>query len=162
MEKVKYLNGTIDVALRLLAIMTTCKCKMSEDRITIYSYFAIHISDLRKDEKSAHPDIPFRYSYYTKSKEVIPSALNFLISRGLVNCDFSEKKISFFATEMGCALYEHIDGDYKEMLIKNINKVHDFLCSKSDLEIAKIVISKLHSWGSEFKNESILNGISYE
>ncbi len=162
MEKVKYLNGTIDVALRLLAIMSTCKCNMSEDRIAIYSYFAIHISDLRKSEKSAHPDIPYRYSGYLKSMEVIPSALNFLILRGLVNCDFSNNAITYFATEMGCALYEHIDGEYKKKLIKNINKVHCSLRSKNDLELKNMVSQNLHSWGSEFKYESILNDIIYE
>lgn len=162
MEKVKYLNGTIDVALRLLAILSTCKCKMSEDRIAIYSYFAIHISDLRTSEKSAHPDIPFRYTGYIKSKEVIPSALNFLIMHGLVNCDATDKGIAFFATEMGCALYEHIDGEYKKMLINNINKVHSFLNSMSDLQLTNIVSQNLHFWGSEFKNESILNNINYE
>lgn len=59
---------------------------MSEDRLAIYSYFAIHFSDMQKNEESVHPDIPYRYSGYTKSREVIPSSLSLLISRGLVKC----------------------------------------------------------------------------
>lgn len=162
MEKIKFLNGTLDVALRILAIMSTCKYNMSEDRIAIYSYFTIHLSDLQSSETSVHPDIPFRYSGYIKSKEVIPAALNFLISRGLVNCDYSNQKITYTATEMGCALYEQIDGDYKNILIKNINKVHSYLRSMSDLSLDNIITQKLHTWGSEFQHESILNDMVYE
>lgn len=52
MEKnIKLLNGTVDVALRLLAVLSTCKIHMSEDRLAIYSYFAIHFSDMQKMKK---------------------------------------------------------------------------------------------------------------
>lgn len=161
-RKVKLLNGTLDVALRLLAIMSTCETNMTEDRLAIYSYFVIHLSDLRTNEKSAHPDIPFRNNAYMKSREVIQNALYFLISRGLVDCNFTSKEIKYYATDMGCALYENVGGDYKRLLIKNIIKVHHSLKVMSDVQLSNIVSHNLHSWGSEFKYESILNDIVYE
>ena len=161
-RKVKLLNGTVDVALRLLAIMSTCRTKMSEDRISIYSYFAIHFSDLRSNETSAHPDIPFRNSGYMKSKEVIPDAINILMSRGLVDCDFSNKEITYYATETGCALYEQVEGEYKKLLVENIIKVHHSLQSMSDMQLSNIVSQNLQNWGSEFKYESILKDEVYE
>ena len=43
-KNIKLLNGTVDVALRLLAVLSTCKILMSEDRLAIYSYFALNTS----------------------------------------------------------------------------------------------------------------------
>lgn len=161
-SKVKLLNGTVDVALRLLAIMSACRIKLSEDRMAIYSYFTIHFSDLRTNETSAHPDIPFRNCGYLKSKEVIPDAINILISRGLVDCDFSNKEITYYATETGCALYEQVEGEYKKLLVENIKKVHNSLKSMSDMQLSNIVSQNLQNWGSEFKYESILKDDVYE
>lgn len=161
-RKVKLLNGTLDVALRLLAIMSTCKTSMTEDRLAIYSYFVIHLSDLQNNEKSAHPDIPFRNNAYMKSREVVQAALNFLISRGLVDCNCSSKDIEYYATDMGQALYKNVDGEYKRLLIENIQKVHHSLKRIDDVQLLNIVARHLHTWGSEFKYESILNGIVYE
>lgn len=161
-RKIKILNGTLDVALRLLAILTTCKSQMTEERIAIYSYFVIHLADLRNTEKSAHPDIPFRYNGYMKSREVIQSAITYLISKGLVECDLRSKEIKYYATDMGCALYENIGGEYKDLLVVNIIKVNKSLSSMSDLQLSNIVMRNLHNWGSEFEYESILRDIVYE
>lgn len=161
-RKLKLLNGTLDVALRLLAIMSTCKTSMTEDRLAIYSYFVIHLSDLQNNEESAHPDIPFRNNAYMKSREVIQSALNILISRGLVDCTISSTEIEYYATDMGHALYENVGGEYKKLLINNITKVHHSLKRIDDVQLLNIVAKHLHAWGSEFKYESILNDVVYE
>ena len=49
-REVKILNSTFEVALRLLAIMVTCKKAMTIERLSVYSYFALYLSDPR------HPD----------------------------------------------------------------------------------------------------------
>lgn len=161
-RKIKILNGTLDVALRILAVLTTCKCKMSEDRLAIYSYFAMHISDMNNKEKSLHPDIPYRFSGYTKSREVIPSAINLLIEKGLLDCDFTDKEIMYKSSDMGDALYNQIDGRYKEILVSTILKVNTVLRNKTDNQLNNIVNCGLPNWGSEFINESILNQIVNE
>lgn len=161
-RKIKTLNGTLDVALRILAVLTTCKCKMSEDRLAIYSYFAMHISDMNNSEESLHPDIPYRFSGYTKSREVIPSAINLLIEKGLLDCDFTDKEIKYKSSEMGDALYNQIEGRYKKTLVTTITKVNYVLKNKTDNQLNHIVNSGLSHWGSEFANESILNQIINE
>lgn len=135
---------------------------MTEERIAIYSYFVIHLADLRNTEKSVHPDIPFRFNGYIKSREVIQSAITYLISKGLVECDLTSKEINYYATDMGSALYDNVGGEYKKMLVENIMKVNKSLGTMSDLQLSNIVSHNLHSWGSEFKYESILRDIVYE
>lgn len=161
-RKIKLLNSTFDVALRLLAILTTCKVSMTEDRLAVYSYFALHLADMRTGEESVHPDLPYRYSGFINSKEIILPAIELLLSKGLVNCDFTSKKFKFIATEMGIAFYTQIDGEYKYLLIESIKKVHYSLGKMSDSAIDSLISNELLNWGSEFKYESIINEYDYD
>lgn len=163
MEKeVKILNGTFEVAMRLLAIMTTCNKAMTVERLAIYSYFALYLSDLNKNEKSLHPEIPYRNSSYINSRDVILSALDILLSKGVVTCDFSNRTMRFSATELGNALYAQIDGDYKHKLVESIQKAHEMMKGKSDSTLNNLVYGKMAEWGSEFSYESVFNEIAYE
>lgn len=163
MEKeVKILNGTFEVALRLLAIMTTCKKAMTVERLAIYSYFALYLSDLDKQEDSLHPEIPFRNAGYINSREVILPALDLLLSKGLATCDYSNRLVKFNATELGSSLYDHIEGEYKKKLIDNILKAHKLMGCKSDNSLNNLVYGKMAEWGSEFCYESIFKEIEYE
>lgn len=163
MEKeVKILNGTFEVALRLLAIMTTCKKAMTVERLAIYSYFALYLSDLSEEEESLHPAIPYRNSSYINSRDVILPALDMLLSKGVVTCDFSNRSVRFSATELGNALYGQIDSEYKQRLVDNIMKAHHLMGNKSDSTLNSLVYGKMAEWGSEFIYESIFNEIAYE
>lgn len=161
-RKMKLLNSTFDVALRLLAILTTCREAMTEDRLTIYSYFSLHLADMRKGEKSTHPDLPYRYSGFLKSKEVIIPAVELLLSKGLIDCDFTTTNFRYVATEMGIAFYSQIDGEYKQKLIESINKVHYSLKRMSDQQLNLLISNELYNWGSEFKYESVINEHNYD
>lgn len=163
MEKeMKILNGTFEVALRLLAIMTTCKKAMTVERLAIYSYFALYLSDLSEDEDNLHPAIPYRNSGYINSRDVILPALDMLLSKGVVTCDFSSRSVRFSATELGNVLYEQIDSEYKQRLVDSILKAHHLIGSKTDSALNRLVYSKMAEWGSEFGYESIFNEIVYE
>lgn len=161
-RKIKLLNSTFEVALRILAILTTCKVAMTEDRLAIYSYFSLHLSDIRPSEESVHPDLPYRYSGFIKSKEIILPAIELLLSKGLVSCDFTSRHFKYIATEMGIVFYSQIDGEYKNVLIKSIGKVHYSLKLMSDSSLNLLVSKNLINWGSEFKYESIINDYNYE
>lgn len=85
----KILNGTFEIALRVLAILTTCKKSMTVERISIYSYFALYLADYSQEEISIHPEIPYRNSSYINSKGVMMRALEMLMTKGLAECEFN-------------------------------------------------------------------------
>lgn len=161
-REVKILNGTFEVALRLLAVMTTCKKAMTVERLTAYSYFALYLSDLDKDEESLHPTIPFRNSAYINSRDVILQALEMLLSKGVADCVFSSHSIKFSATELGSVVYAQIGGKYKEMLVNNIQKADELIGRKNDKYLNDLVYGNMAEWGSEFSYESLFKGMEYE
>lgn len=161
-RKIKLLNSTFDVALRILAILTTCREAMTEDRLTVYSYFSLHLADMRKGEESTHPDLPYRSSGFIKSKEVIIPAVELLISKGLLQCDFATTNFSYKATEMGIAFYNQIDGEYKQKLVRSVSKAHCSLKRMSDQQLNLFISNELPNWGSEFKYESVINECNYD
>ena len=161
-KRVKLLNGTFEVALRILAILTTCKTSMTIERLAAYSYFALYISDLDKEEYSLHPEIPYRNSNYINSRDVILPAIDMLMSKGVVVSDFSDTAVKFSATELGIALYDQISGAYKNGLKENIRKAHEQMKQKSDESLNSLIYGKLADWGSEFSYESIFKEMDYE
>ena len=161
-ERRKILNGTFEVALRLLAIMATCKTAMTVERLSIYSYFSLYLSDYRKEERSIHPEIPYRNSSYINGNDVIMRALELLLTKGLVECDVKYSSLKFRATMLGSTLYGHIDGDYKKKLVGSIEQAHQLMKGKSDRYLNNYIYSNLAKWGSEFEYESVLKEIGYE
>ena len=161
-KRVKFLNGTFEVALRLLAILTTCKISMTIERLAAYSYFALYLSDLDKEENSLHPEIPFRNSNYINSRDAILPAIDMLMSKGVVVSTFSDAAVKFYATELGFALYNQIIVAYKSGLNENILKAHEQIKHKTDESLNNLIYGQMADWGSEFSYESIFKGIEYE
>ena len=161
-ERRKILNGNFEVALRLLAILTTCKTAMTVERLSVYSYFTLYLSDYKSDEDSIHPQIPYRNSSFINSNDVIMQALEMLLMRGLVECDVTNASLKFKSTELGVALYGQIDGEYKKKLVASIEEAHRLMKGKSDRYLNNYIYSNLAKWGSEFEYESVLKEIGYE
>lgn len=156
------MNGTLEVALRLLAIMTTSKMAMTVERLSIYSYFAVYLSDYRHGENSIHPEIPYRNSSFINGNDVIMQALDLLLTKGLAECDVKSSSLKFKVTELGSALYNQIDGKYKNKLVESIKKAHKMMKGKSDRHLNDYIYSNLAKWGSEFEYESVLKEIENE
>ena len=142
--------------------MVTCKKAMTVERLSIYSYFAVYLSDLDKDESSLHPEIPYRNSSLINSKDVILPALDLLLSKGVVSCEFSRQSVKFATTELGDLFYRQLDGEYKEQLESCIIKAHNLMKTKSDKTLNHLVYGKMASWGSEFSYESVFKAIEYD
>jgi hypothetical protein len=156
MERKKNLNGTFEMALRLLAILTTCHKSFTVERIAIYSYFCIYLTDYNSKENSVHPAIPFRNSNYINNKQVINNAIEMLLSKGLIEPAFTNSGLMIQSSKMGDALYGRIESAYKDELVRSINRTHQLLSQKTDEMLKDIVYSNISKWGSEFINESIL------
>lgn len=163
MEKeVKILNGTFEVAMRLLTILSTCSKPMTVERLSAYSYFALYLSDLDKDEESLHPAIPYRNASYINSRDVILQALELLLSKGVAVCDFTNRSIKFSATNLGTMLNAQIEGSYKNNLVNNILKADKLLGHQSDKQLNSLIYGNMAEWGSEYSYESLFKDAEYE
>ncbi len=161
MERRKVLNGTFEVALRILAILTTCKRAMTVERMTIYSYFTLYLSDYRSEETNIHPAIPNRNASYLNSKNVIMAALEMLLKKGLIESDVKTTALRFQATELGTLLYGQMDGVYKKKLVESIKRAHTLMKGKTDRSLNNYVYNNMAKWGSEFEYESVLKELGY-
>lgn len=161
-ERRKILNGTFEVAMRLLAILTTCKTAMTVERLSIYSYFVLYLSDYKTEEKSIHPEIPYRNSSFINSNDVIMQALEMLLTKGLAECDVTAASLKFKATELGKSLYGKIESGYKDNLVASVKETHSLMKGKTDRYLNNYIYTNLAKWGSEFEYESVLKRIGYE
>ena len=161
MERRKVLNGTFEVGLRLLAILTTCKKAMTVERMTIYSYFTLYLSDYHSEETNIHPAIPNRNASYLNSKDVIMAALEMLLKKGLIESNVKSMSLKFQATELGNLLYRQMDGAYKDKLVESIKRTHSLMKGKTDRSLNDYVYNNMAQWGSEFEYESVLKEMGY-
>ncbi len=149
MERRKVLNGTFEVALRLLGILTTCKKAMTVERMTIYSYFTLYLSDYHSEEENIHPAIPYRNASYLNSKDVIMAALEMLLKKGLIESNVKSMSLRFQATELGNLLYGQMGGSYKNKLVESIKRTHSLMKGKTDRNLNDYVYNNMTQWGSE-------------
>ena len=157
----KILNGTFEIALRVLAILTTCKKALTVERICVYSYFALYLADYSQGERSIHPEIPYRNSSYINSNDVMMKALGLLLTKGLAECDLNSSSLKFKTTDLGMVVYEKINVSYKTKLVDSIKKVHELMKGKTDRNLNDYVYNNMEKWGSEFQYESLLKELGY-
>ena len=84
------------------------------------------------------------------------------MTKALVECDVKSSSLKFKTTDMGYALYDQIDGAYKDKLVESIKKAHKMMKGKSDRYLNDYIYNNIAKWGSEFEYESVLSGIGYE
>ena len=162
MEEIKVLNSTFEIALRFLAIMTTCNIPFSEERLRAYSYLSIHISDIDDSKASTHPDLPYRFNHYLASQDIIHPAIHLLLSKGLIECCNTSEGVHFTTNDLGRNCFRLISGNYKVHLSEAIKEVDSILHNKNDKEVLSVIVPNIELWGSEFEDEYRLNAIDYE
>lgn len=146
-KRIKILDGVIEVSLRTLCILYEVKQPMTKDRLSAYDYFTLYSRDMDPKYHNLFSDLRMHSTSYIGEIRTLPSALNVLLSRELINFSFEGGNLSYTVSEIGEQVVENLLSDsFSDKLFKHIRLVKDYLNGYSEQELDMFVKSHITNW----------------
>ena len=145
--KIKVLDGVIEVSLRTLCILYEVRLPMTKDRLSAYDYFTLYSKDMDSKYNNLFSEIRMHSTSYIGEIRTLPSAINVLLSRELINFSFEGGNLAYTVSEIGAQVVENLLSDsFSDKLFKHIRIVKDYLNSYTDQELDVFVKSHITNW----------------
>ena len=155
-------NTPIETGLRCLTLMEAGYPNYYDvNRIIFYDYMLVHSGDITGGPESLHPDTPHRSGEILIRRPIIEKGLKIMISRGLVEVNYSDIGIKYIATERTTPFLDSLQAIYTRKMIDIASWVVETFDSHSIENLKGFVNSNLDVWGGEFINESVIRGDSF-
>lgn len=149
MSKIKLFNNEIEMGLRILIILEKIYPKSFDvEMINYFDYFALHTKDIGGEE-SIHPELPNRFGELSVKRDLIHSSLKLLISKGLVEINYTDKGIEYFASELTSPFLHNLSEEYTKILSNNVKWVCEKFKGSTYENIKEYVSENKSKWGSE-------------
>lgn len=142
-------NTPVEVAIRLLTIIVKYKSQIDFEKLIILDYLSLHANVVCSEFESIHPDNPFHGLEVYSKMEVSKKAINLLISKGLIDVEFTTEGISYNYNVVSEHFLSYFDGEYYEKLKLNIDKVLDFFASYSSSDLQNYLYDNMSSFGGK-------------
>ncbi len=148
-------NSPIETGLRSLTLLEAGYPNAYDlERLTYYDYLVVHSDDIDDGPNSIHPKTPHRSGEILVRRPIIEKGLLVMISRGLIEVDYSDSGIKYIATELSTPFLDSLQSNYaRNMIAKADWVVRKFDVQKNEI-IRKLIYKNLNVWGGEFTTES--------
>jgi len=148
-KAIKVFNNELEMGLRILVILETVYPKSYDiEMINYYDYFILHTKDIGGRE-SLHADVPNRYGELSVKRELIRNTTKLLLSRGLIDVEYSHRGIEYKASETTSPFLVNLEEKYTEKLKENTAWVYNKFKAYNFDDLNKFVIENKNKWGTE-------------
>ena len=146
-KRIKVLDGVIEVSLRALCILYEVGSPMSKDRLSVYDYFTLYSHDMDAKYENLLTDLRMHSTSYIGEIHTLPTAIDVLLSRELINFSFEGDGLSYTVTSIGKTFVENLLNDsFSNKLFRHIRLVNDYLKDYSEEELDIFVKSHINNW----------------
>lgn len=149
-ERVKTLDGAVELSLRALCILYESDRPMTKDRISAYDYFSLYTRDMDNSQENLLSEMQLRSTSYLGEIQTITKAMSILISRDLITYDVASDEVEYRITEVGQELVKELSkNEYAKRLFEHIHQVNTFFkCYTAD-ELNAFVKTHITNWKEE-------------
>ena len=146
-KRIKVLDGVVEVSLRALCILYEVRKPMSKDRLSAYDYFTLYSRDMNPKYENLFSDLRMYSTSYIGEIRTLPSAINMLLSRELINFSLEDNVLAYTVSSIGRKLVENLlDDSFSKRLFKHIRLVNDYLKDYSEEELDVFVKAHITNW----------------
>ena len=146
-KRIKVLDGVVEVSLRALCILYEVRKPMSKDRLSAYDYFTLYSRDMNPKYENLFSDLRMYSTSYIGVIRTLPSAINVLLSRELINFSFEDEALAYTVSTIGEKLVENLlEDSFSKRLFKHIRLVNDYLKDYSEEELDVFVKAHITNW----------------
>ena len=146
-KRIKVLDGVVEVSLRTLCILYEVRKPMSKDRLSAYDYFTLYSRDMNPNYENLFSDLRMYSTSYIGEIRTLPSAINVLLSRELINFSLQDNVLTYTISTIGEKLVENLlEEHFSKRLFKHIRLVNDYLKDYSEEELDGFVKAHITNW----------------
>lgn len=146
-KRIKVLDGVVEVSLRALCILYEVRKPMSKDRLSAYDYFTLYSRDMNPKYENLFSDLRMYSTSYIGEIRTLPSAINVLLSRELINFSLEDNVLAYTVSTIGEKLVENLlEDSFSKRLFKHIRLVDDYLKDYSEEELDMFVKAHITNW----------------
>lgn len=157
MNENKIYNTPVEIGVRLLMIIVKSKIEIDFDKLLILDYLSLHSNVINNRFKSLHPDNPFHGLEIYSKINISKSAINLLISKGLIDVKVTSKGIVYNSNSISEYFLSFFEGDYYKELEESVEKIIDNFNSYSSEELQKYILKNIDKWNGNGRSLSIIN-----
>lgn len=150
-QRVKVLDGAVEVSLRALCILHENRIPMTKDRIAAYDYFSLYSKDMNSSLDNLMSEIQMHSTSYVGEIQTITKAISILSSRDLITFEISNGAVYYEISEIGDSLVGSLfeKNDYARKLFKHIKVVKEFFNDFSEEQMSEFVKTHISNWSEE-------------
>lgn len=105
-------NTPVEVAIRLLIILEQSKEQQDLEWLLLVEHFSLHTSDVGIILESIHAPVPNRGVQLYAKEKVVKLALNFLLSKGLIDVKFTNKGFVYKSNDISLLFLNYFESNY--------------------------------------------------
>ncbi|GEM_PF-4756807 len=157
------LNSTIEVALRVLVILTiNCSEKFDVERLGYYDYVSTRLNDYNDKFKSLHPYTPYKHGELIVKRELIQSALALLLKKDLVKIEYGTEGVNYYSNKYSSYFLSHFKSEYYLELCKHVEVASNNLSNIKTEDLRKLFKRNINKMEMQFKFECLIRGEDFE
>jgi hypothetical protein len=157
MTTVAPFNSPVECGLRTLVLLAAAQpARCDLQRLVFYDYLLIHSGDVVGGPASIHPATPLRSGEALVRRHWIEKGLLLMLSRELLNRDFSQDGITYHASPLTSSFLDYMEQPYTKQLRERAGWVVSRFASYSDAQLVEFFRENLDRWGGEFIREELL------
>ena len=146
-KRIKILDGVIEVSLRTLCILYEVHQPMSKDRLSAYDYFTLYSRDMDSKFENLFSDLRMHSTSYIGEIRTLPTAIEVLLSRELINYSFEGGNLAYTVSPIGEQVVQNLLSDsFSHKLCKHIRQVNGYLNDYSEEELNVFVKAHITNW----------------
>jgi hypothetical protein len=148
-KKLKILDGTLEMAIRLLCILRENPKPMNPERLIAYDYFCMFPADADSTRMNFHPVTSYRSCSFIGENRTINSSLHLLLTKNLVKLELVDSKAQYSLTKLGEIFIDSIDTKYMISLRESVKWVCAFFSYYTAEELNSFVQTHIENWNFE-------------
>ena len=145
-KKIKVLDGSLELAIRLLCILRENQDSMTQEQLIVYDYFSLFPADADPTKINLHPTASYRSCSFIGENKTIKSSLHILLTKNLIKLLIVEPNAKYSLTNLGEIFIDSIDALYMAKLRESVKWVCSYFADYTSEALNSFVQTHMENW----------------
>jgi hypothetical protein len=147
-------NSTLETGVRTVVVLDALHPRAFDlAHLTWFDHLVVHTYDIG-GPPSLHPDIPQRTGELLVRRRLVEDGIKLMRRLHMIDATVDISGITYCASEDASAFVEALRTEYSTTLKGCADWLADFVRRTSDVELARLISTRIGRWAVEFQGEA--------